>query len=128
LEPYFRRDEASRTRSALEVGDIEQALDFYGNIFDFKLRGRGEGATFIDLGDPIHRPYGGTLAAQRRRTEFRAGSRRPIDRGNRILVVEYKDLQFTNTSGVLHSMGLDHLRKTEEAKRQLTAKGIVDAL
>jgi transposase len=56
LESYFRRDEASRTRSALEVGDIEQALDFYGNIFDFKLRERGEGATFIDLGDPILPP------------------------------------------------------------------------
>ena len=55
-------------------------------------------------------------------------SRRSIDLGNRIQVFEYKDLQFTNTSGGLHLMGLDHLRKTEQAKCQLTAKGIVDAI
>src|SRR5262249_4242261 len=36
---------------ALEVGDIEQALAFYGRLFDFKLRGKSEGAAFIDLGD-----------------------------------------------------------------------------
>ncbi len=28
---------------ALEVGDIDAALDFYGRIFRFELRGRGEG-------------------------------------------------------------------------------------
>jgi catechol-2,3-dioxygenase len=36
---------------ALEVGDIEQALDFYGRIFEFTLRGRSEHAAFIDIGD-----------------------------------------------------------------------------
>ena len=36
---------------ALEVGDIEQALDFYGRIFSFTLRGRSEHAAFIDIGD-----------------------------------------------------------------------------
>jgi len=36
---------------ALEVGDIESALAFYGRLFDFKLRGKGDSMAFIDLGD-----------------------------------------------------------------------------
>ena len=36
---------------ALEVGDIEEALSFYGRIFDFKLRSKSEHMAFIDLGD-----------------------------------------------------------------------------
>jgi len=36
---------------ALEVGDIEEALAFYGRLFEFKLRGKSEDAAFIDLGD-----------------------------------------------------------------------------
>ena len=36
---------------ALEVGDIEDALAFYGRLFDFKLRGKSKDAAFIDLGD-----------------------------------------------------------------------------
>ena len=36
---------------AFEVGDISEALDFYGQIFDFTLRGRGESMAFIDMGD-----------------------------------------------------------------------------
>src|ERR687890_1610635 len=36
---------------ALEVGDLEEALDFYGRIFEFELRGRGPRMAFIDAGD-----------------------------------------------------------------------------
>src|SRR5688572_24424343 len=36
---------------ALEVADVEQALEFYGRIFDFELRGKGPGRAFIDMGD-----------------------------------------------------------------------------
>ena len=36
---------------ALEVGDIEEALAFYGRLFDFKLRGKSSTSAFIDLGD-----------------------------------------------------------------------------
>jgi lactoylglutathione lyase len=36
---------------ALEVGDIEEALSFYGRIFEFELRSRRESMAFIDLGD-----------------------------------------------------------------------------
>jgi len=36
---------------ALEVGDVDEALAFYGRIFEFTLRGRGGGMAFIDMGD-----------------------------------------------------------------------------
>jgi lactoylglutathione lyase len=36
---------------ALEVADIDAALDFCGQLFEFELRGRGERSAFIDLGD-----------------------------------------------------------------------------
>src|SRR5260370_21894097 len=36
---------------ALEVGDIDEALAFYGRLFEFKLRGKSKTSAFIDLGD-----------------------------------------------------------------------------
>ena len=36
---------------ALEVGDIEEALAFYGRIFEFSLRSKGKSQAFIYLGD-----------------------------------------------------------------------------
>jgi len=33
---------------ALEVGDIEEALAFYGRIFQFELRGKSDAMAFID--------------------------------------------------------------------------------
>src|SRR5215468_8975794 len=47
---------------ALEVGDIEEALAFYGGLFDFKLRGKSKTSAFIDLGDQF-------LALQKGRTQ-----------------------------------------------------------
>ena len=47
---------------ALEVGDIEEALAFYGRLFDFKLRGKSATSAFIDLGDQF-------LALQKGRTQ-----------------------------------------------------------
>jgi len=41
---------------ALEVGDIEEALAFYGRIFDFQLRGKSRTMAFIDLGDQLQSP------------------------------------------------------------------------
>ena len=35
----------------LEVTDLEEALEFYGRVFDFELRGRVRGMAFIDMGD-----------------------------------------------------------------------------
>src|SRR5918995_209931 len=36
---------------ALEVGDLEEALAFYGRLFDFGLRSKSATMAFIDLGD-----------------------------------------------------------------------------
>jgi catechol 2,3-dioxygenase-like lactoylglutathione lyase family enzyme len=36
---------------ALEVGDIEEALAFYGRLFRFELRSKSDTMAFIDLGD-----------------------------------------------------------------------------
>jgi len=47
---------------ALEVGDIDEALAFYGRLFDFELRGRSKTSAFIDLGDQF-------LALQKGRTQ-----------------------------------------------------------
>ncbi len=62
---------------AIEVGDIDEALDWYGKIFDFNLRGRSERSAFIDMGD------------------------------HRIEVIEYSNIQFTKAPHVLRGMGLD---------------------
>src|SRR5262249_55044254 len=47
---------------ALEVGDIDEALAFYGRLFEFKLRGKSKDSAFIDLGDQF-------LALQKGRTQ-----------------------------------------------------------
>ena len=36
---------------AIEVGDLDAALELYGKLFDFELRGRGPRMAFIDMGD-----------------------------------------------------------------------------
>jgi catechol 2,3-dioxygenase-like lactoylglutathione lyase family enzyme len=131
---------------AIEVGDIDEALEFYGRIFAFKLRGRGTGAAFIDLGDqfialmkgrkqaPDDQRHFGLVVDDRSRvrelaeaagaTMVEGGRLDFLDPwGNRVQVVEYRDLQFTKTDAVLKYMGLE-LEKTEEAKAELRTKGI----
>jgi hypothetical protein len=44
--------------------------------------------------------------------------------GNLIQVVDYRDVQFTKTPGVLEAMGLDDLEKSESALAELRDKGI----
>lgn len=36
---------------ALEVGDVEEALEFYSSVFELELRGRTGSAAFLDMGD-----------------------------------------------------------------------------
>jgi lactoylglutathione lyase len=131
---------------ALEVGDLEEALDFYGRIFDFELRGRVRGMAFIDMGDqflalsqgrragPDERHFGLVVddrdAVRRRLEEAGAeivptrGLRFRDPWGNNVEVVEYGDIQFLKDEGVLAAMGLDGLEKTEEALRELEEKGL----
>ena len=63
---------------ALEVGDIEEALAFYGRLFEFELRGKSDSMAFIDLGDQF-------IALQK-------GRRQPPDDGRHFgLVVDDKE-------------------------------------
>ncbi len=131
---------------ALEVGDIEAALAFYGAIFAFELRGRHDGMAFLDMGDQflalaegreqgadLHRHFGLVVDDRSRVKELAlAAGAELVDGpfldfcdpwGNRIEVVEYADLQFTKAHEVLRGMGLD-LGKSDEARGQLAEKGM----
>jgi lactoylglutathione lyase len=134
---------------ALEVGDIEQALDWYGRFFEIELRGRHGGQmAFIDMGDqflalaatPAQEPdrarHFGLVVDDKeavREALLRAGvDVRPSGSldfrdpwGNHIQVVGYRDIQFTKTPEVLAAMGLEHLEKSEKAQSELREKGIV---
>jgi catechol 2,3-dioxygenase-like lactoylglutathione lyase family enzyme len=117
---------------ALGVGDIEEALEFYGRLFEIKLRGRGPGMAFIDAGD--HRHIG--MVVDSKRTIRRALKEMGVEIlpgrgldfldpwGNRWQVVEYGEIQFTKAPNVLRGMGLGHLKKTEEALKELRKKGL----
>jgi lactoylglutathione lyase len=132
---------------ALEVDDIGEALEFYGRIFDFTLRGRGGRMAFIDMGDQFialaagrtqppdaHRHFGLVVddkegarqALQEAGVEVQArGSldfRDPW--GNHVQVVEYGEIQFTKAENVLRGMGLEGLEKSEAALEELRAKGL----
>jgi lactoylglutathione lyase len=132
---------------ALEVGDIEEALEFYGRLFEIKLRGRGPGMAFIDAGDQFialseghrggsedHRHIG--LVVDDKRAIRRALKELDVEIlpgrgldfldpwGNRWQVVQYSEIQFTKAPGVLRGMGLGHLRKTENAMEELRKKGL----
>ncbi len=129
---------------ALEVGDIDEALEFYGRVFDLTLRGRSAGMAFIDMGDQFialatgrtqppdrHRHFGlvvddKDLALTRLReegVEVRGNDFRD-PWGNFVQVVEYGDIQFTKAPNVLRGMRMDGLEKNERALRELRAKGL----
>src|SRR5262245_37055669 len=130
---------------ALEVGDIEEALVFYGRLFDFKLRGKSASAAFIDLGDQflaLHkgrrqpgddgRHFGLVVDDKEavRKALADAGVKALPGRfldfldpwGNRIEIVGYENIQFSKAPNVLRAMGLSHLSKTSEAMKELTEK------
>src|SRR5216683_2770672 len=132
---------------ALEVGDIDEALAFYGRLFEFELRSKSQDSAFIDLGDQF-------LALQKGRTQPADDGRHfglVVDDkeavrhalaeagvetlpgqfldfldpwGNRIEIVSYENVQFTKAPNVLRGMGLSHLAKNETAIKELTDKGM----
>jgi catechol 2,3-dioxygenase-like lactoylglutathione lyase family enzyme len=132
---------------ALEVGDIAEALEFYGRIFEFELRGRGGRMAFIDMGDQFialaagrtqppdtHRHFGlvvGDKEAARRALQEAGVDVQPrgsVDFrdpwGNHLQVVQYSEIQFSKTDDVLRGMGLEGLEKGEQALAELRAKGL----
>jgi catechol 2,3-dioxygenase-like lactoylglutathione lyase family enzyme len=132
---------------AIEVGDIEEALAFYGRLFDFELRGKSETMAFIDLGDQFLALQSGRSQAADDGRHFgivvddkeavrqalaAAGVEALPGRfldfqdpwGNRIEIVGYDNIQFTKAPNVLRGMGLEHLTKNEKAIEELTEKGM----
>ena len=132
---------------ALEVGDIEEALAFYGRIFDFQLRGKSRTMAFIDLGDQFIALQAGRKQPaddgrhvglvvddkEAARAALTAAGIKPIDSpfldfrdpwGNRIEIVGYDNIQFTKAPNVLRGMGLTQLTKNESAKKELAEKGM----
>jgi lactoylglutathione lyase len=132
---------------ALEVGDLDEALSFYGAIFEIELRGRGPGMAFIDIGDqfvalsegrsqpPDEARHFGLVVDDKeavRAALTRAGVEVSPGRGldfrdpwgNQVQIVEYRQIQFTKAPGVLRGMGLAGLEKSPEALRELRGKGL----
>ena len=145
--------EASKARAvgfnhvALEVGDIEEALTFYGRLFEFKLRSKSKTSAFIDLGDQF-------LALQKGRRQppddgrhfglvvddkdavrraLAAAGIKPLPGpfldfrdpwGNHVQAVDYRDVQFTKAPEIAEAMGIGDLEKSERAKSELRARGI----
>ena len=132
---------------ALEVGEIDAALEFYGAFLDFEVARRTETAAFVYFGDqfinfargrrqgPDDRRHFGIavddkeLARQRLEelgVTFLDG--RFMDFldpwGNRVEITTYTKIQYTKADHVLRGMGLGHLTKTEEALAELRAKGM----
>jgi catechol 2,3-dioxygenase-like lactoylglutathione lyase family enzyme len=131
---------------ALEVDDIDRALEFYGRLFDVELRSRSDNAAFIDIGDQF-------VALMKGRTQARDGARhfglvvddkeatrraleaagveifpgRRLDFidpfGNRVEIVQYDQIQFGKRDEVLRGMGLEH-EKTDAALAELSEKGL----
>jgi predicted enzyme related to lactoylglutathione lyase len=131
---------------ALEVGDIDQALEFYGKVFDFTLRAKRPGNAFIELGDQFinlmqtptphedrRRHFGLVVddrSSVRQRVEEAGGRLLPgpfldfLDPwGNRVEVVDYSNIQFTKAPHILRAMGFE-LEKNEKALGELAEKGM----
>ena len=131
---------------ALEVGDVDEALAFYGQFFELSLRSRSPGAAFIDIGDQFlalmeghtgppdrARHFGLVVddkeavrtALEAAGVEMRPGRRLDFQDpwGNTVEVVQYDQVQFTKTDRVLRGMGLE-LGKTPQALAELQAKDL----
>jgi predicted enzyme related to lactoylglutathione lyase len=132
---------------ALEVGDVDEALAFYGGLFELRLRGRSPGMAFVDMGDQFL-----ALSAGRRQSpdehrhvgvvvDDKEAVRTALDEtgveilpgrgldfldpwGNRIEIVDYSDVQFTKAPWVLDGMAIGELEKSSRAIAELEAKGI----
>ena len=133
---------------ALEVGDVDEALDFYGRLFEFELRGRVPGLAFVDMGDqflalsePRHsgpdaeRHFGLVVddreaaRAAVRAAGLEAGEpgthlRFADPWGNAVEIIDYRDVQFTKTPGVLRALGAEGLGKSATAQKEIRDRGL----
>jgi lactoylglutathione lyase len=114
---------------ALEVGDIDEALEFYSRLFAFEVEERSAAAAFIQLGDQFIALMRGRSQPRDRARHFglvvddKEETRRVLEAagveilpgrfldfldpwGNRVQVVQYDQIRFTKTDEVLREMGL----------------------
>jgi lactoylglutathione lyase len=131
---------------ALEVGDLDAALEFYGSIFEFELRGRIPGMAFLDMGDQfLALSEGRSQPADDARhfglvVDDKVATRAALEAagadivpgrgldfrdpwGNRVQVVDYREIQFTKTPEILGGMGVE-IEKTDAALAELREKGL----
>jgi predicted enzyme related to lactoylglutathione lyase len=132
---------------ALEVGDLDEALEFYGRIFDLTVESRIPGMAFITMGDQFlalaegrtqepddDRHFG--LVVEDREAALAAAREAGVELfgrgndfrdpwGNFVQIVQYSDVQFTKAPAILDGMGFDGLDKSEWAKAELRQKGLV---
>jgi catechol 2,3-dioxygenase-like lactoylglutathione lyase family enzyme len=131
---------------ALEVGNVQEALEWYGRIFDFGEPEREPGMAFIDMGDQFlalsegrrqprddERHFGLVVddkAATRSALEAAGAEILPGRRlnfrdpwGNLVQVVAYEDIQFTKAPAILRGMNLE-LAKADSALAELRDKGL----
>jgi lactoylglutathione lyase len=134
---------------AIEVGNLEAALELYGQLFAFELRGRAPGMAFIDMGDQFlavsegrtqgpddGRHFGLVVddldavlrAAREAGLEARPSGLGGIDVrdpwGNFFQAVAYSDIQFDRTPGVKRALGIERLEKSEKARQQIRDRGL----
>jgi catechol 2,3-dioxygenase-like lactoylglutathione lyase family enzyme len=133
---------------ALEVGDIDDALAWYGRFFEFELRGRhGSRMAFIDMGDQFIALSAGRSQAPDESRHFglvvddKEAARVALQEGgvavrpsgsldfrdpwgNHVQIVDYRDIQFSKTPAVLRAMSLDGLEKSEAAQREIRERGL----
>ena len=133
---------------ALAVGNVDEAVEFYGRIFELDLRGRVPGMAFLDMGDQFLALAEGEDPVPDRSRHFglvvddRARVRRALQDagveiepgrglhfrdpwGNLVEVVQYSEIQFTKAPPVLSGMGLEGLGKSESAQQELRDKGLL---
>jgi catechol-2,3-dioxygenase len=132
---------------ALEVGNIQEAMDFYRGFLDFEINSQSESAAFVYFGDQfINFMTGRTQAPDNGRHFGIAVDDKPLaieqlkamgvtlldgpftdfldPWGNRVELTTYTNIQFSKTDGVLKGMGLSHLKKSDEALKELALKGM----
>jgi len=133
---------------ALEVDDVDEALSFYGRIFELELRGRMSGMAFVDMGDQFIALSEGRSQPPDKARHFglvvddKEATRAALEDagveilrgrglnfrdpwGNNVQVVDYRDIQFTKAPNVLRGMGLEDTEKRPEALDELREKGLL---
>jgi len=132
---------------ALEVGDVDEALAWYGRFFEFQLRGRRPTMAWIDLGDQFLALSSGRLqgpdagrhfglvvddkesvraALAEAGIDVRAsgGLRFQDPWGNAVEIVDYRDVQFTKAPAILAALAPEGLEKSAAAHEELARKGL----